>query len=141
MSTAIQHAAAFRVQAAIEKLPQIDIRTDHIIHAGIYTRTIRLNRGDVIVGALIKVPTTLIVCGSTRMFTGAGWAELEGYNVLAARAGRKQVFVARTEVWITMSFRTDAKTVEQAEAEFTDEAESLMSRKSEFDTVTVTGDL
>jgi hypothetical protein len=38
-----------------------------------------------------------------------------------------------------MIFRTDAKTVEQAEAEFTDEAEALMSRRNDNDTVTITG--
>jgi len=37
-----------------------------------------------------------------------------------------------------MSFRTDAKTVEQAENEMTDEAELLMSRQSDGDTVTIT---
>ena len=130
------------IQEFIGKLPQIEIQTDHILHGGIYTRTIRLDAEVVIVGAHVLVPSTLVICGKTRVFTGESWIELEGYNVIAAGAGRKQIFVTRTETWITMSFRTDAKTVEEAENEFTDEAESLMSRShSEFDTVLITGDL
>ena len=56
-----------------------------------------------------------------------------------ARAGRKQIFVTRKPTVITMIFRTDAQTVEQAEAEFTDEAELLMSRQSDSDLVLITG--
>lgn len=127
-------------QDMIFKCPQIDIRTDHIIHGGMYARTIHLDAGVVLVGALVKIPTTLIVNGKTKVFTGDGWIEIEGYHVIPASAGRKQIFVTQEPTSITMIFRTDAKTVEQAEEEFTDEHEALMSRKSENDTVTVTGE-
>lgn len=130
-----------RVQDAILRVPQVEIQTEHIIHGGMYVRTIRLGAGVVLVGALIKVPTVLIVNGRTRVFTGEAWIELEGYHVIPARAGRKQIFVTRAETGITMIFRTDAKTVEQAELEFTDEAELLMSRThGDRDTVTITGE-
>jgi hypothetical protein len=128
------------VQNAILQVPQVDVITEHIIHGGMYVRTIRLDAGIVLVGALIKVPTMLIVSGRTQVFTGEGWIELEGYHVIPARAGRKQIFVTREPTIITMSFRTDAKTVEQAEQEFTDEHDALMSRTSDRDTVTITGE-
>lgn len=133
-------AGVNRIQDAILQVPQVEIATEHVIHGGMYVRTIRLDAGVVLVGALIKVPTVLIISGSTRVFTGVGWIELEGYHVIPAGAGRKQIFVTRTETVITMAFRTDAKTVEQAEEEFTGEAEKLMSRHSDKDTVTITGD-
>ncbi len=106
-----------------------DVPMDHFIHGGIYTRTVWLREGVVLVGALIKVPTTLIISGKTRVFVGGGWIELEGYHIIQALAGRKQVFITHTPTVITMSFRTDADTVEEAEEEFTDETEMLRSRR------------
>jgi hypothetical protein len=128
-----------RIQNEILEKPQIEVNTEHIIHGGMYVRTIRLAPEVVLVGALVKVSTVLIVNGKTEVFTGESWIELDGYHVIPARAGRKQIFVTREETSITMIFRTDAKTVEQAEEEFTSEAEALMSRKNENDTVLVTG--
>lgn len=139
--TIANFAMVQRAQEAIRKLPQIEIQTEHILHGGMYIRTIRLDPEVVIVGALIKVPTLLIVNGDTKVFTGASWIRLQGYNVIPARAGRKQIFATKAETYITMIFATDAKTVEHAEAQFTDEAESLMSRNhGEHDTVIITGD-
>lgn len=133
-------ASLTNVQDKLLKLPQIDIQTDHVIHGGMYTRTIRLAAGVVLMGALVKVSTMLIVSGRTRVFTGEGWIELDGYHVIPARAGRKQIFVTQEDTNITMIFRTEAQDVEQAEQEFTDEAEALMSKQSDKDTVTVTGE-
>lgn len=123
------------VQDRLLELPQIDIQTEHVIHGGMYTRTIRLGTGVVLMGALVKIPTMLIVSGRTKVFTGENWIELDGYHVIPARAGRKQIFVTSQETNITMIFRTDAKTVEEAEEEFTDEATALMSRHSDNDVV------
>jgi hypothetical protein len=118
-----------KLQEWLLEKPQIDVHTEHLFHAGLYIRTIRIGPGVVLIGALIKIPTTLIISGRTKVFTGDGWIELHGYHVIPAQAGRKQVFVTQEETAITMIFRTDATTVEQAEEEFTDEHEALMSRK------------
>jgi hypothetical protein len=53
---------------------------------------------------------------------------VQGYAVLPASAGRKQAFVAQADTRLTMVFPTSAKTVEQAEREFTDEIYLLGSR-------------
>lgn len=118
------------VQAKLLAHPQVEVRTEQFIHDGVYVRTIHLDAGVVLVGALIKIPTVLIVSGTTSVFTGESWIGLDGYHVIPAQPGRKQIFVTREVTSITMIFRTDAKTVEQAEEEFTDEAASLMSRKA-----------
>jgi hypothetical protein len=60
--------------------------------------------------------------------------------VIPASAGRKQVFVSRSTVTITMLFPTLARTVEEAEAEFTDEAAGLLSRRQDANTVVITGE-
>ncbi|WP_348269754.1 hypothetical protein P8936_16525 [Edaphobacter paludis] len=127
------------IQNEILEKPQVEVNTEHVIHGGMYIRTIRLDADIVLVGALVKVSTVLIVSGKTAVFTGEGWIELDGYHVIPARAGRKQIFVTRKDTSITMIFPTDAKTVEQAEEEFTSEAEALMSRKNDNDTVVITG--
>lgn len=133
-----------RVQGILLELPQIEVHTEHILHGGMYTRTIRMKPGTYVMGALYKVPTTVILSGTLWAFVGAGWKRFDGYNVIPASKGRKQIFATPEEniedAIITMSFRTDAKTVEEAEDQMTDESELLMSRKSDGDTVVITGE-
>lgn len=107
----------------------LQIEMEHRFHAGLYARTCRLAADQVITSVLIKIPTLLIVNGDCLVLAGEDWHELKGYNVIEASAGRKQVYVTLGETQITMIFSTEAKTVEEAEAEFTDEFESLLSRR------------
>lgn len=100
----------------------------HTLHGGVYSRSLMLPAGVAIAGALIKVPTTLIVSGHVSVFANDQWLEIAGYKVIAASAGRKQIFIAHTDTDITAFFATRAKTVREAEAEFTDEHEQLASR-------------
>jgi hypothetical protein len=110
-------------------MPQGDVDTWHVIHGGMYARTILVPAGVVLTGALVNVPTMLIVNGHVMVYIGDEVLNMSGHNVLAASKGRKQGFYAVTDTWLTMVFATDAKTVEDAENEFTDEADKLMSRK------------
>jgi glyoxylate carboligase len=130
-------AKVYEAEDYILTLPQIEIHTEHILHGGMYARTIRLAAGVVITGALFKVSTILVVNGLCAMFAGDHWAQLDGFQVMAASKGRKQVFVTKEPTEITMIFRTDAKTVEDAENEFTDEADRLMSRTQDGDDVII----
>lgn len=111
------------------QFPQVDIRTAHTFHAGIYARTIMIPAGTVLTGALIKIATVLIVSGDVTVYIGDETIDLYGYHVLSASAHRKQAFVAHTDTYLTMVFSTKATTVEEAEEEFTDEAHKLISRK------------
>lgn len=129
------------IQAALLTAPQVDIATDHVIHGGMYARTITIPAGIVLTGAFIKLPTVLIANGNASVFVGDRWVSIEGYHVLAAAAGRKQVFIAHEDTQLTMIFPTDATTIEQAEDEFTDEAELLFSRKPDArNTFNITGE-
>lgn len=112
------------------KMPQVQLDTTHVLHGGMYARTVRLPAGVMITGALIKVASTLIIQGDVLVYTGDETRLLEGYNVLPAEAMRKQAFVAKTEAHLTMIFPTNAQTIEDAENEFTDEAGLLMSRQT-----------
>lgn len=117
-----------QLETVISALPQTPISTHHILHGGIYARTVMIPAGMVITGALIKVPTTLVICGDCTVHIGDESVRVQGYNVFAASAGRKQAFIAHTDLFLTMSFATAAQTVEDAEDEFTDEAHLLISR-------------
>jgi len=130
-----------RFEADLLTTAQPDLSTHHTLHAGIYTRTVKLRAGSRMTGALIKIPTTLVITGDVTVFIGEGTIELFGYNVIPASAGRKQAFIAHTDVAMTMMFATKATTVEEAENEFTDEAHMLLSRQQpEHDTVVITGE-
>jgi len=116
------------LEVATSQLPQVDIETQHIIHGGMYSRTILVPANSVLVGALINVPTILVICGDVTVAVNNGVLRLNGYNVLPASAGRKQAFTAHTDTYLTMVFATDADSVSAAEEQFTDEADKLMSR-------------
>ena len=133
---------AREAEAIIGSLPQIAIATDHVLHAGVYTRTVFLPKGSVIAGALIKRSTNIIISGHVIVFIGDDKAkEYKGYAVIAASANRKQVFVAKADTNLTMFFSTKADNIKQAEEEFTNEAENLMSRQhGSINSVTITGE-
>jgi len=111
------------------QLPQVDIPTDHVLHAGMYARTITIPAGTMLTGALIELATLLIIQGDVDVFTGEGTQRLTGYHVIAAQAGRKQAFVTHADTHVTMIFPTKAQHVAQAEDEFTQEADRLLSRR------------
>jgi hypothetical protein len=83
-----------------------------------------------VTGVLITIPTVLIVSGHATLFIGGEDVELKGYAVIPASAGRKQAVYAHADTLFTMLFPTAARTVEEAEREFTDEPERLASRRA-----------
>ncbi len=125
------------VEHKVREMEQISVQTEHVLHAGMYARTVRLDANVLIVGVLIKRPTMLVVEGHAQVFAGDKWYAIDGYNVIAASAGRKQMYVTTEPTSITMLFPTKATTVEQAEAEFTDETDNLISRKSANDLIVI----
>ena len=138
-------------ESAIEKVRKLEefslknaqtkIPTRHVFHAGIYSRTITIPAGVWLTGAYIIVPTLLIVSGHTLVFCDDAWIEIDGYRVVPASSGRKQAFIALSDTHLTMNFSTSATNVEDAENEFTNEAERLMSRLIDAEnSVTITGE-
>ncbi|TXH01379.1 MAG: hypothetical protein E6R09_06815 [Rhodocyclaceae bacterium] len=108
---------------------QAEVTTHHLLHAGMYARTMRLAAGHVLVGALVRVPTIVIFHGDAEVYVGDASLRLTGYHVIPASALRKQVFLAYSDCDLTAIFATEAETVEQAENEATGEAENLLSRR------------
>lgn len=117
------------LEAITRDLPQVEIPTDHVLHGGMYARTIRIPAGVVLTGVFIRVPTLLVFDGNATVNAGDDAVTMVGHHVLAASAHRRQAFLAHDDTTLTMVFATQAKTVAEAEDEFTDEAHLLFSRK------------
>lgn len=111
------------------KLEQIDIETSHTFHAGMYARTVKIPAGTTITGALIKIPTILIISGNAVMFVDGEAKKVIGYHVYSASENRKQVFVAIEDSFLTMIFTTKSTSIESAEQEFTDEFNMLLTNR------------
>jgi hypothetical protein len=105
------------------------VRMEHVLHGGMYARTCRVPGGMAFTSVMIKIPTVLTIHGNCCVCAGDRWYELTGYNVLAASAHRIQAYVTLGDTEITMFFPSDAKTVEDAEKQFTDQWANLLSRR------------
>lgn len=125
---------------SLAMLEQVEFPTEHLIHGGMYVRTLHMKAGQFLTGALMKIATTLVVSGDCSVFIGEETIELRGYSVLPGSAGRKQVFMAHTDVSMTMFFPSKATTPAEAEQEFTDQYEMLMSNRQDCVKTTVTGE-
>lgn len=140
-SMSVQAIDAVRAfEARLKTLDQVKISTHHQIHAGVYTRTICIPKGAALAGVLIKIPTTLIVSGDASVFIGDEEIRVSGFAVMPGSANRKQAFIAHEDTFLSMSFKTNARSVREAEEEFTDEGEQLFSRSSTTDVTIITGD-
>lgn len=125
------------LEEILKDTPQAEIKTQHIIHGGMYSRTIKIPPHVILIGAMIKLPTLLIMYGDVVVYANDEGAHYSGYNAFAASAHRKQAFVTLSDVYLTMVFPTTAKTVEEAEKQFTDEIELLLSHKQDYNNVTI----
>lgn len=123
------------------EMAQADISTWHVLHGGMYSRTIEIKAGVILTGALVRVPTVLVISGDVSFFADDREVRVKGYAVIPASPNRKQAFIAHEDTWLTMSFTTQATTVEDAENEFTEEADRLMSRHgSATNHINITGE-
>lgn len=129
-----------QLEARTAELEQVEIPTDHVLHGGMYARTIMIPAGVLLTGAHIKRATMLVISGHVTVFIGAGTIEITGYQVLPASAGRKQAFLAHADTFVTMLFPSEAASIEAAEHEFTDEADRLLSRRQACESITITGE-
>ncbi len=118
-----------QLEDATLRLPQVDVPTDHVFHAGMYARTIMIPAGVALTGAQIKIPTILIISGDTLVYGESGSTRYTGYHVALGQSGRKQAFYALQDTYLTMLFPTNATTTDEAERAFTDEYGKLFSRK------------
>lgn len=130
------------LESSARTLPQAQIETYHVIHGGMYARTIKIPAGVLLTGALIKVATVLIIQGDVIVYVGDKSVHFQGYNVIPASANRKQAFLTNSETFITMVFPSQCDNITEAEKQFTDETDLLISNDANaINTVIKTGEL
>jgi hypothetical protein len=112
-------------------LPQAEIYTEHHLHAGVYSRTIHIPKGVLIIGVEMQCATQLVQYGHGFFTDGNGTKEMHGYLVLEGLPHRQCAFLATEDTWATMFFATKAKTVEEAEREFCSEPTQLLTNRKE----------
>lgn len=129
------------LEAEMSKQPQIIPLTHHVLHGGMYARTLHVNAGTALTGVEIELATILIVSGDCVVTNGDTSVELSGYNVIPGSAHRKQAFYAVGPLDMTMVFPTAARSITEAEDQFTKEAYRLLSRQcAESNIIIVTGE-
>jgi hypothetical protein len=130
-----------RFAAVLKEMPQTPFVTEHMLHAGMYTRTVRLPAETAAAAVLIKPPTVLIFQGTADIYSDDEVIKVTGYSVLPGSAGRKIAFVTYSDVAMSMIFPTTVRTIEEAERQFTDEHALLvpLSRTDEH-RILITGE-
>lgn len=120
------------MRGRISEMPPAEFPTEDFLHAGCYVRTCLVPKDTVLAGAVIKVPTVLVVSGDCFVYTGGDEVKrISGYAVLRGDAGRTGVFRAVEDTYLTMFYASGAKTTAAAEEEFTDEYDKLLTRRKE----------
>ena len=119
--------------AAIEQfalqMPQVDLSTHHLVHAGLCARTILIPAGTLLTGALTNMDNICVVAGDIEVTTDEGVQRITGFAVLPAKAGFKRAGFAHADTWWTTLWPTELQDIEAIENEMTGEADMLQTRR------------
>lgn len=110
-------------------LPQVDLQTGHLVHGGMYARTIFIPAGTVLTGALTNQDNVCVVHGDITVTTDEGTKRLAGFHVLPACKGAKRAGVAHADTWWTTLWTTELTDITEIENVLTDEADLLQTRR------------
>lgn len=110
-------------------LPQTDLGTKHLVHAGMYARTIFIPTGTVLTGAMTSADNICVVHGDITVTTDDGAQRLTGFNVLPATAGKRRAGVAHADTWWCTLWPTALTNAREIEDSLTPEADKLQSRR------------
>ncbi len=122
----------------MEKLPQIELPTDHFFANGMYARRMFAPAGTVIVGKIHKSEHFFIVAaGIIAVTTDSGTKELHAGDVLCVSPGAKRAGVAITDVVVFNIHRTDETNLDALEVELIEpEAECLFDARNKLRAIT-----
>ena len=117
------------IEAAMKKLPQIEIPVRHFLSHGIYAREITVPQGALITGVIHKQPQVNILSyGAMRVSIDEDIEEISASHTVVSAPGVKRIAYALTDcVWTTIvhTFLTDVAQIEKeffahSEAEYDD---------------------
>jgi hypothetical protein len=107
------------IKEAISQLPQYEPETEHHFHAGMYCRVVKRCEGALIVGKVHKQEHLYVVMSGTVAVSQEGEPakQITGPAVIKSYPGTQRAVLALTDAVCMTVHITDAKTVEEAEAE------------------------
>ena len=121
-------AAVQALSEHMRHLPQVDCQTTHMVHGGMYARTIFIPAGTLLTGAKTNVENICIVSGDITVTTDEGLKRLVGFTVIPANAGFKRALVAHSDTYWTTLIPTALNELKEIEDMFTDESQKLQTR-------------
>ncbi|MEI6283061.1 MAG: hypothetical protein WCP82_10175 [Alphaproteobacteria bacterium] len=122
-TTAISLASVERLQAEVSKLPQYEPKTRHYFHGGMYCREVWRDGGVLVVGKVHKKEHFYLIV-SGRVMVGPD--EYGPGSLILSKPGTKRAVLSLEPTTCMTFHRTDATTVEDAEAELVEEDDSAM---------------
>ena len=118
-----------RLEELILQAPQVDLLTTHNLENGMYARTIYLQPGTVLTGAVHKTDHINIVFGDITVTTDEGVQRITGYHVINTKAGSKRAgFAHAATAWTTIC-KTTKTSLEEIEDELVEDAGMLQTRQ------------
>lgn len=137
MSAVAEHEPQMRekvlaLEREVQRLPQVDLQTTHVLSGGIYARTVHIPAGAVVTGATHKKDHVCVIQGDITALTEDGPVRFTGHHVIAAKAGIKRAVVAHAPTTWTTLCRTELADLHEIEAELVEEHEQLQTRTLEL---------
>lgn len=128
MTEVTTKASVDELEQQVLALPQVDLRTEHVLSGGVYARTIYIPAGTVLTGATHKKDHVNVVYGDITVTTDEGPRRITGYHVIPTKAGSKRAGYAHAAtVWTTIC-ETKLTDIEAIEDELVEESTHLQTR-------------
>ena len=105
------------------KMPQYEPITRHYFHGGMYCREVWRQAGVALVGAVHKKEHFYVIVSGTVVINGG--QRITGPMVLCCEPGTQRAVFSETDVLCMTFHKTDARTVEEAEAELIEATVSM----------------
>ena len=110
------------MQAILSEMPQYEPVTKHYFHGGMYCREVYRDAGVMVVGKVHKHEHFYVIASGTVLVTTEdGAKELTAPAVVLSTPGTKRAVYAVTPATCMTFHRSNATTVEEAEAELIEE--------------------
>ena len=122
-----------KIEAFNELLQQFHqeyLPVQHLVHGGMYARTIRVKAGMYAVGAMLNHDNISVMVGDCTCSTNDGMMRLTGFNVVPASAGVKRVgyFHSDTDWTMIMRIPDGMRDVDEIEQYITCEYQKIQTQ-------------
>ena len=116
-----------KLQAAMVKMPQAKLQTDHYFSEGMYCRKLSRPAGTLIVGKVHKKPHFFLCAkGEIIAWTESGMRTLQPGDIIESQPGTKRVTYAISDAIGITVHKTDKTDLDEIEAELIEPDETAL---------------